>query len=77
MSVAPFSYLNELQDEDFRALERMINQAGLGYVVNALATITEWQAQRYDVAADMPSAKRWRKASYVLAKVGYTRGLTA
>mgnify|MGYP001288008593 CR=1 FL=1 len=77
MSVAPFSYLNELQDEDFRALERMIDQAGLGYVVNALASIAEWQAQRCDVAADMPSAKRWRRASCILAKVGYAPGMKA
>jgi hypothetical protein len=74
----PFSFIKELPTSDWEALERMIDEAGLAAVVSALANISGYKAQHLRESwQDEASAKRWDKASNVLAKVGYTRGLTA
>jgi hypothetical protein len=74
----PFSYLNELPKEDWDHLERMIDQVGMLAIVSALANIAGYKAEHIrENWQDEASAKRWDKASNVLAKVGYTRGMTA
>ena len=74
----PFSYINELPKEDWGALERMMDQAGTMAVISALSNICGYKAQHLrENWQDEASAKRWDKASNVLAKIGYTRGLTA
>ena len=78
MSVSPFTFHKELSDSDWKALERMIDEGGLLAVISALASIAGFKAQHIrENWQDEILAKRWDKASNVLAKVGYTRGLKA
>ena len=73
----PFSIFSELTDGEWESLERMIDQAGLLAVTSALANIAGYKAQHIrENWQDELLAKRWDKASNVMAKIGYTRGLT-
>ena len=74
----PFSYRNELPKEDWEALERMMDNAGTLAVVSALANICGYKAEHIrENWQDEASAKRWDRASNVLAKVGYCKGMKA
>ena len=74
----PFSSFGELTDGEWEYLERMIDRAGMLTVISALANIAGYKAEHLrENWQDEASAKRWDKAANVLAKVGYTRGMTA
>lgn len=75
---SPFSYTHELTNEALTELECLVDRVGLLAVVSSLGCIAGWKADHIrEHYQDTPLAKRWDKASNVLSKVGYTRGLTA
>ena len=77
-TVPPFSFYSEMTDEEMFALEKMIDLHGLGCVVSMLSTIAGFKSQHIRESwQDEGLAKRWDKASNVLAKVGYVKGMKA
>jgi len=77
-TMPPFSFYKELSDADMTKLEAMVDEYGLMGIISMLSSIAGFKAQHIrENWQDERLAKRWDKASDVLAKVGYVKGMKA